>query len=177
MQDTVATLPDELRESLREPLGPVVTDVETLLEDVSGPIVTVGDIVTDHLLEAGVEPLLIVLDGRTERAAVDETVRRRLPFDRGRTVPNDAGTLSAELLSAMVTAIDRQQRGAVLVVDGEEDLAALPAVLAIPADGVVVYGQPGEGMVRAVPDAETRQRVRTLLERFDGSDRLWRFLP
>lgn len=177
MQDTVATLPDDLRGALREPLGPVVTDVDTLLDGVSGPIVTVGDIVTDHLLEAGVEPLLVVVDGRTERAAVDEAVRRRLPFDRGRTVPNAAGTLSAELVSAMVTAIDRNQPGEVLVVDGEEDLAALPAVLAIPADGVVVYGQPGEGMVRAVPDTETRDRVRTLLERFDGSERLWRLLP
>jgi uncharacterized protein (UPF0218 family) len=177
VQDTVATLPEELREALREPLGPVVTDVETLLDGVSGPVVTVGDIVTDHVLEAGVEPLLVIVDGRTERAAVDEAIRRRLPFDRGRTVPNEPGTLSAELISAMVTAIHRNQPGAVLVVDGEEDLAALPALLAIPAGGVVVYGQPGEGMVRAEPDTATEARARSLLEKFSGSDRLWRLLP
>jgi uncharacterized protein (UPF0218 family) len=77
----------------------------------------------------------------------------------------------------MVTAIHRNQPGAVLVVDGEEDLAALPALLAIPAGGVVVYGQPGEGMVRAEPDTATEARARSLLEKFSGSDRLWRLLP
>lgn len=177
MQDTVATLPHSLRESLREPLGPVVTDVDRLLEDVTGPVVTVGDIVTDHLLSAGVEPTVAVVDGRTERTAVDEAVRERLPLDTDRPIPNAAGTLSAELVSALVTAIDRREHGTVLVVDGEEDLAALPALLATPSDGVVVYGQPGEGMVRAVPDPSTRDRVRSLLEKFDGSDRLWALLP
>lgn len=177
MQDTVATLPKALRESLREPLGPVVNDVDSLLDGIDGPVVTVGDIVTDHLLSAGIEPTVAVVDGRTERAALDEAVRRRLPLDADRPIPNAAGTLSAELVSGLVTAIAEGTPGTVLVVDGEEDLAALPALLATPADGVVVYGQPGEGMVRAVPDPTTRDRVRSLLEEFDDSDRLWALLP
>lgn len=177
MQDTVATLPDDLRAELREPLGAIDTDVGSLVADVSGPIVSVGDIVTDHLREAGIEPLVSVVDGRTERAAVDDAIRRRLPLDVGTPVPNAAGTLSGDLLSALVTAVDRGDPGTVIVVDGEEDLAALPALLITPADGIVVYGQPGEGMVRAVPDAETRERVRSLLARFESTPRLWRLLP
>lgn len=177
MQDTVATLPKDLRDDLREPLGPIVTDVESLVADVSGPIVSVGDIVTDHLREAGIEPMVAVVDGRTERTAVDEARRKRLPLDVGTPVPNAAGTISGDLVSALVTAVDRAEPGAVIVVDGEEDLAALPALLITPADGIVVYGQPGEGMVRAVPDAETRERVRSLLARFESTPRLWRLLP
>lgn len=177
MQDTVAILPEGLREDLREPLGQVVGSVEAILEDSAGPVVAVGDVVTGHLLDASVEPLVSIIDGRTERKAVDESLRRRLPLQTGRSVPNEAGTLSGELVAATVTAIDDGEPGRVLTVDGEEDLAALPAVLAAPENAVVVYGQPGEGMVRAIVDEATRTRVRGLLDQFDAEPRLNLLLP
>jgi len=65
----------------------------------------------------------------------------------------------------------------VLVVDGEEDLAVLPAIVAAPAGASVVYGQPDEGMVHVVVTDETRAHVRELLERMDGDhERLFALL-
>ena len=55
-----------------------------------------------------------------------------------------------------------------LDVEGEEDLATLPAVVAA-ADGTgVVYGQPDEGMVLVRVTPETRAEMADLLERFEG---------
>jgi len=53
-------------------------------------------------------------------------------------------------------------------VDGEEDLAALPAIVAAPDGASVVYGQPGEGMVRVAVTPESRAEARELFEALDG---------
>ena len=55
-----------------------------------------------------------------------------------------------------------------IIVDGEEDLATLPALVLAPAGSSVIYGQPGAGMVHvAVTDTQTEE-ARRLLEQFDG---------
>lgn len=175
MQDTVARLPNDLRDALKDPLGPVVDDVGALTDGGHRPVITVGDIVTYHCLEAGFDPDIAIIDGRTERSAIDTAIRAVLPLDQHDPIPNEAGTLSAELLTALSAAVDSPEDD-VLVVDGEEDLAALPAVMLAPDDAVVAYGQPGEGMVKVVVESATRDRVRSLLEQFDTTDRLWTLL-
>ena len=162
-------LPDELRAAFKDPLGSVFADAESLLCEVDGPLVAVGDVVTYHLLTAGVTPDVAVIDGRTEREAVDDEVRETLadPDAERRTVRNDPATLSRELLAALRDALDAAGP-TVIDVDGEEDLATLPAVVAAPDGASVVYGQPGEGMVLVRVDGETRETVADLLRRMDG---------
>ena len=162
------TLPPEMRSAFKEPLGPVYTDTDALLADAGDPVVAVGDVVTYHLRAAGRDPDVAVVDGKTKREAVPPEVEAALTGERRRlTVSNPPATLSEALLSALVDAL--AAAGPVDVwVDGEEDLAALPAVLCVPAGGSVVYGQPDEGMVlvRATPAAKAR--ARDLLGRMDG---------
>jgi uncharacterized protein (UPF0218 family) len=162
-------LPESLRAELKEPMGPVFTEADPLLAGAGRPVVAVGDVVTRHLL--GVEtPRVALVDGRTERSALAEPERPDLaPFDRRERVENPAATLSRELLGALAGALAGQGTTAI-VVDGEEDLAALPAILAAPAGATVVYGQPGEGMVRVAVDETARERVRDLLGRMDGDN-------
>jgi uncharacterized protein (UPF0218 family) len=160
-------LPGALRAELKAPMGPVFTDADALLAEAGRPVVGVGDVVTRHLL--GVEtPRVALVDGRTEREDLAEPERPDLAaFDRRERVDNPAATLSAALLRALGEALAGQGTTAI-VVDGEEDLAALPAILAAPEGATVVYGQPGEGMVRVAVDAAARERARDLLERMDG---------
>ena len=168
MADSRLELPADLRGELKEPFGPVYTDTAALLSDAGSPLVAVGDMVTYHLLEAGRVPDVALVDERTERSAVDDEVADRIGgFDRRLSVANPAGTLTRELVTALQEALDTD--GTTLIdVDGEEDLAALPAVLAVDENASVVYGQPGEGMVLVTPDGPTRERVRSLLDRMDG---------
>ena len=163
------TLPPELREAFKEPFGPVYTDTETLLSESGRPIIAVGDVVTYHLRMADHEPHVAVVDGRTKREAVTEEIREAIESagERRVEVLNEPAELSRELLLALREAIDREEHS-LLVVEGEEDLATLPAVLAAPLGGTVVYGQPDEGMV-AIPVTEaTKAEMRDLLVRFDG---------
>ncbi|WP_276273719.1 GTP-dependent dephospho-CoA kinase family protein [Haloarcula litorea] len=161
-------LPAALRAELKEPLGPIYTDADALLADAGDPIVAVGDIVTYHLLEAGYVPALALVDERTKRSAVDEEVTAAIGgFERTVSVENPAGTLTRDLLAAMREGLAAGET-TLVDVDGEEDLATLPAVLAVPEGASVVYGQPDEGMVLVTPEGTARERARSLLERMDG---------
>ena len=180
MADIVVELPEELRGELKEPLGPIYTDTPTLVADAGRPLVAIGDVVTHHLIEAGETPKLAMVDERTERSAVSpeiaETINSFEGFGTVEQVSNPAGVLSADLLTALRAGLDREG-STLLDVDGEEDLAALPAILLAPEDTSLVYGQPGEGMVLTTVDETTRQRCRDILSRMDGDTaRLWDLL-
>ena len=168
------SLPSDLRGAFKEPFGPVYTDAAALLSDAGRPIIAVGDVVAYHLRAAGHHPAVAVIDGRTERRAVDEEVREALSDpERRRDVANEPGTLEEPLLSTLADAVagsagDAAAEPITIVVDGEEDLATLPAVLVAPAGATVVYGQPGEGMVRVAVTSETKAEMRSLLGRMDG---------
>ncbi|SEW21585.1 GTP-dependent dephospho-CoA kinase family protein [Halobacterium jilantaiense] len=174
MSDAVATLPEEARDAFKDPVGPVYTAAERLLADAGSPIVTVGDVVTYHLVAAGHTPKVAVIDGRTEREAVTDEVSEGLP-PADVSVASDPATVSRDLLDALVTAIDGDGE-TVIEVDGEEDLAVVPAVLAVPEGASVVYGQPGEGMVLATVDADLRSRMRELAERLETTEAFWRLV-
>ena len=175
--EVVVSLPEELRAAFKEPLGPLYTDADDLLADAGDPLVAVGDIVTYHLERADRRPDVALIDGRTKRERVDEEVRETVDARADRlAATNPAGVLTADLLSALTEALDRDGP-TTIVVDGEEDLAALPAVLAAPEGATVVYGQPDQGMVAVAVTAETRAEFRDLLERMDGDrERLWALL-
>lgn len=166
--DVLLSLPDSLREALKEPFGPVHTDPADLLARVGEPLVAVGDAVTYHLVAAGRTPDVAVLDGRTERSPVEAHVRRKTgEYDTRLTVRNPPATLTAAVLDALREALERDGQVAIDV-NGEEDLVALPAIVAAPSGASVVYGQPGEGMVLVPVNREAKRRTRTLLERMDG---------
>lgn len=182
MPEVVLELQPSLRSELKEPFGPVSTDTAAVLETSGRPLVTVGDIVTFHTLEAGTVPDVAFVDERTKRAAVDEEIREGVVeqsrFDREVAVENPPATLTAGLLTALADGLDRAAEATTLIrVDGEEDLAALPAIAAVSDGASVLYGQPDEGVVHVTVDGPTRERVVDLVERMDGdSARAWELL-
>lgn len=176
--EVVLSLPDSLRGAFKDPLGPIETDAERLAGDVVGPLVTIGDVVTYHFERIGHTPDVAVVDGLTERDAVDDDVARTLEASdaRPREATNPAATLSESMLRTLREALESAEPTAIDV-DGEEDLVALPAIAIAPAGASVVYGQPGEGMVHVRVDEEVRERARDLLERMEGDhERAWKLL-
>jgi len=162
------TLPDDLRGSFKEPLGPLYTDAAALLADAGRPIIAVGDVVTYHLRRAGHAPSVAIVDGKTKREAVDEEIREALADpEHRRDVENPPGALSEALLSTLAEAVASEDP-ITIVVDGEEDLAALPAVLVAPLGATVVYGQPDKGMVRVAVTEDSKAEMRALIEQMDG---------
>ncbi|WP_435196467.1 GTP-dependent dephospho-CoA kinase family protein [Natronomonas sp. EA1] len=166
--DVLLELPESLRGELKDPLGPIFTEADTLLSESDGPVIAVGDIVTYHLLQADARPDVALIDGKTKRERVEREVLEAIDgFDHRIEVENPPATLTEGLLLALREAVARKGTTVIEVI-GEEDLAALPAVLVAPLGASIVYGQPDEGMVHALVTAERRERVRFLLGEMVG---------
>ncbi|MDY6775337.1 MAG: DUF359 domain-containing protein [Halobacteria archaeon] len=171
-------LPKDLRSELKEPLGPVYTEIDEAVEgrdaDTDGDrdprYITVGDIVTYHFLVEGILPDVSVVDGMTERHEVDEeVVERWLEIPDSLEVENPAGTVTRDLLNGLCQGLESDDSIRVDV-DGEEDLATLPVIAKADIGDTVVYGQPGEGMVFVDVTEEKKDEAVSLMRRMDIED-------
>jgi GTP-dependent dephospho-CoA kinase len=154
-----------LRRKLSEPLGRLFSAeavggaaFEKAVND-SSMVITVGDRVTETLGLMGRVPDLQVVDSRENRK------RRELPsvpYARVIEVENPAGTLTGEAIEGVREAF-RGEKPVRVLVEGEEDLMAIPVIALGPVSAVVFYGQPGEGIVAVKVDALSKGRSRQIL--------------
>lgn len=135
-------LPYALRAVLAQPFGTVYGTARALKEIRGRTVIAVGDVVTETLLKNDVLPKLMVVDGVTHRDRPMETALDLLPGNVRRVnVRNPPGEITQPLIVAMDRAM-REKGNTVIIVQGEEDLAALPAMLMAPDGTAVLYGQP-----------------------------------
>ena len=119
-------------------------ELKRLIERDSPPkIVAVGDAVSRNMVKHGVIPHVFIVDNKIMREAIAP-----IPIEAEVILytQNPPGTLTDEAWSAVQEALRHPQRVKVLV-EGEEDLLTLAAVLCAPEGSFVVYGQPREGIV------------------------------
>ncbi len=149
---------EETRRIVRRPLGALLdTDgLRKMLKGFSGIIISVGDVVSQSILDMGFKPGVCVVDGKTLRTCTHSVER----FQKGRIVlrlVNPPGTISEDSWSVFKQAIDSQP--STILVEGEEDLLTLVAVETAPYGSIVVYGQPGEGVVVIEVNESSKKRV------------------
>ena len=155
-------LPARLRPKLARPMGRLFSEQEiragalAAAAKESGMVVSVGDRVTETLAELGRVPEVQIVDSRENRRDREPPVATHVELIR---VRNPAGYITAEAIDGIRKAFHARKPVRVLV-DGEEDLLALPAIALAPQSADIFYGQPGEGIVvvRAGPAAKTRNR-------------------
>jgi len=125
----------------------------------SRKVAAVGDMTAFYLLKASIVPDLAIVDNKTKRMPVPDHIVQSLDHDSYKTieVENPAATLTSELIDRIKDALSGEGR-VKIIVDGEEDLATLPAILYAPLGSAVVYGQPNEGsvLVKVTPDKKTQ---------------------
>lgn len=173
MPTVVARLPEAERHRFKDPLGPLFDDAAGLLDAAGRPVLSVGDVVTAHLGRVGYTPKVAIVDDRTERAAAEsEVIDDRPPADRVRQVENPAAAVTESLVEAIAEGLEAAGSTRIEV-DGEEDLAVLPATLLAPDGATVVYGQPGEGMVAIDVESKSRERCQELLSHMDRENAFW----
>lgn len=161
-------LPDALRPVLAEPFGPIHDSGEAVRKVQGRFLIAVGDVVTQTFLDAGVVPKLMVIDGVTQRGAVVQNALQGLPTHGVKrvTVSNPAAAISQQLIAEMDRAI-KGKGSTVLMVKGEEDLAALPAMIIAPEGAAVCYGQPNRGVVVVIVTPLVRQRAKDILNQME----------
>lgn len=154
-------LSEELRATLKKPLGKTGT-LEQIIPFTRGrKIIAVGDQVVFGLLSKGIKPHVAVFDFRTMRLEVESGVRERIEkeYPSPQKISNAPGTISEELFKLAPVLI---REGGALFVEGEEDLAAFPFILFLDKKSVVLYGQPGEGCVLVDHKSEGKKLVKRI---------------
>jgi uncharacterized protein (UPF0218 family) len=166
-------LPEGLRSELKSPLGKLckgngVECIKAMAQDLKAAkkIAAVGDMTAFYLLEASVTPDLTIVDNKTKRLPTPDHVQDRLKYDSYKTikVENPAATLNPKLIELIKDSLAGTER-IKIVVDGEEDLATLPAILYAPLGSAVVYGQPNEGSVLVEVTQEKKEQIKDLMKR------------
>lgn len=159
-------LPDSLRDHIKTPLGELLPQgsdgieaIQSRLPD-NAYIITVGDMTTEKMISLGLVPSLQIVDGLEQRKV------RKPPELSGAiklVADNPAAEITDQSINAIKTAF-AMQPPVRLHVNGEEDLLVIPACIHAPANAVVLYGQPGKGLVVVQVSDEIKTRMQALLD-------------
>ncbi|WP_129597167.1 GTP-dependent dephospho-CoA kinase family protein [Methanohalophilus profundi] len=167
------SIPASLRPLLRKKFGVLYKgsaeeNIGKVSRDLDDPIklISVGDVTTFHLLKSNIIPDILVIDDKTHRQPACEqmiTGTKQSGF-KELVVNNPAGSITEELVDALAEALDSNRRVRIFV-QGEEDLASLPAIMMAPVGSVVLYGQPGEGMMFVRITASKKEEMTELIDK------------
>lgn len=162
-------LTSELRSKLKAPLGTLISGepnkaAERLMDIINcekpKKIFAVGDTVTSTMVKHGVYASVYVVDNRIMRKRIKPVSVRGANEIH---IKNPRGTITSEAWKAVEEAA-KASSTTKIVVDGEEDLLALPAVIFAPEGSFVLYGQPLEGIVLVRVTQEKKEEIRELIK-------------
>jgi uncharacterized protein (UPF0218 family) len=168
-KNRIRLLTDELRKELKKPQGlliegPFQETMERLKELVEKEkpslIISVGDIVSSHMIEHGISLDILLVDNKTMREPIQPIA---VDVDQTLYAKNPPGAITDEAWAAVRQAI-RQKGRTKVIIDGEEDLLTLVTVLSAPADAFVVYGQPRVGVVVVKVTEEAKETMRRIVD-------------
>jgi len=162
------TLPDNKRNELRMPLGELITEEDISKREMKGKIVSVGDMVTATLKRHGIEPDISIIDYKVEREECGEDIKGIIKSGNEdvRKVRNPQREITDELWNTIETSYAREKR-VIIEVEGEEDLAALPAIYLAPLGTTVVYGLPSQGIVFVRVGNDEKNKVLSFLKKME----------
>jgi phosphopantetheine adenylyltransferase/uncharacterized protein (UPF0218 family) len=184
-------LPRHLRPFLRKPIGQVVYGMEDRLKETATKtlqlinrskrtmVISVGDVVTTSLLKVGFESDVKIIDFRARRKKIEES---ELPInlktdslylsDRTRKVnlaENQKGRIVSNTVSVLKRVLKKffkTKQKQSIIIKGEEDLVALPAILLAPLESIVLYGQMDLGVVLVEVTERKKKEVKEILNNF-----------
>ena len=167
--DIAYSVTPELRVKLKDPFGRLIRGsfaetmgkMENIVKREKPPkIVSVGDTVSRNLHEHQMNPQLSITDNKRMRRKIKPRIFTGKNVVH---VKNPQGTITEEAITAIREALESDER-VHIIVDGEEDLLALIAVLYAPEKSLVVYGQPYEGIVVVKVTPEKKAGAMELLK-------------
>jgi uncharacterized protein (UPF0218 family) len=163
-------LPDFLRSKLKEPLD-LLVDEKELLKILKSEkyIVSVGDQVTYTLIKNHIKPLLCIVDFKIKRNNCCNEIKNLIQSFGKKTViiENPPKCISNDLWNEISNAYKNIEKKDTLriEIEGEEDLAALPAILLAPRDVTIIYGLPNKGVVVVKANEKNKKKVKEILDK------------
>jgi uncharacterized protein (UPF0218 family) len=168
---TKLQLKENQRELLKKPLGQLISGTIAecnqalkAVQDAERPsrLILVGDTITRNAIHSGINPDVIIIDQREMR-------REAVQFNHGkgrifRTL-NEPASINLLAWQAVSEAVEKGD--SVVVVEGEEDLLTLVAILVAPLGSVVAYGQPSAGIVLIRVTSDKKNEIQALIEQME----------
>ena len=151
------------RQKLKKPFG-TLTKIDKSQAKKYPPYIAIGDITVKNFLAVDTQPKISIIDFLVERQKMFNQLSE-LGFAANNPdviVKNIPGQISADLITAVKKSQNVKNRSIILV-DGEEDLAAIPAILLSPLGKYIYYGQPQRGAVKVEVTEKVKEEVVKLL--------------
>lgn len=155
---------NNIRQNLKKPFGKI-TKIDRRVK-FTRPVVAVGDVTTQNLLKNNIMPDISIVDFFVSRKRAFENLAQ-IGFAQPNPdymVTNVPGQVSKELILAIQKALGSHNRGQIILVDGEEDLAFIPALLIAPIPSVIFYGQKNKGLVKVETTLDAKSKLCSLLQ-------------
>ncbi len=130
-------------------------------------VISVGDIVSRNMIEYGISLNVLIVDNKVMRKPIQPIT---VDTDQTLYAKNPPGAITDEAWAVIRSAIEQKGKTRVMV-DGEEDLLTLVAVLSAPENALVVYGQPHRGIVVVKVTEETREKMRRIVDAMEESSK------
>jgi uncharacterized protein (UPF0218 family) len=170
-------LTKRLRSSLKKPWGilirgsstETISELKNIINRRSPPttIIAVGDAISQNLQEKQVTPAVTIIDNMCKRKETGKI----FTGTKSLRVRNPAGTITEEAEIAIQKAISSKEN-VQIIVEGEEDLLTLIAVLYAPRKSLVAYGQPNEGIVVVKVTEKKKAEAKKILEEMKTFEKL-----
>jgi len=165
----VYTITPELRIKLKQPFGTLIcgsyketmNKMKEWVEKEKPPmIISVGDVVSINLHENNINPELTIVDNKSLRTQI---VSDKDEVEKTVHVINPQGTITQEAITAVKLAL-KKNKHTHIVIEGEEDLLTLVAVLYAEENTLVLYGQPHEGIVVIKVTSDKKAQAKQFLK-------------
>lgn len=172
---------EEQLKILKKPFGNLIKNEDVTKENIieilyklnSGNqinVITVGDATTEKILSYGIFPKLAIIDGVERRVKRSElkNLKIKKAYSRDKKIKiykckNKQGTISLQAYNIIKTVIKNNEK-AIICVEGEEDLLALPVFVLALNNSLILYGQPLEGLVVVKIDNKLKKKAQNLLD-------------
>ena len=163
---------EEVRKILKKPIGLLLAEKDKTIsrrlkrileESQSRKVIVVGDYTARRLQKDAIDADVYILDNKIMRKP---TKPLDLNLDQTIHVRNPAGNITEEAWRGVEEAVQSDKSTKVMV-QGEEDLLALPAILFSPVGSLVLYGQPKAGLVVVTVTKEKKSEVNWIVKRME----------
>ncbi len=173
----VKNLPKKYRDFLKRPFGELINssnpsfhEIDSIINNYSF-LITVGDASSENISKLGIKANIQIIDLMERR---HKRTFPKLHWTEKRSINNPPGTLSTESI-ILIHDLITQNIDSLVVVNGEEDLLALPSILFAPLNAYVLYGQPNEGIVVVSVTESLKIKVQGILIEMGFSENILKY--
>ena len=167
-------LPNHLRATLAKPIGVCIPNTQKISSH-NQIIISVGDTTTAKFLSYGILPTLAIIDFQARRQAFDWNIEKWQELTRDRKISyftSGPGFINKKVMRA-IEQWSKNPKKSLFIIDGEEGLLVLPAILYAPLGSIVYYGQPAspaggpdKGIIEVIVTEKMKNFAKKLLSQF-----------